>query len=108
VYYELRILHSACASVADSRVIYRYILYICMCVCRNEMPGRLLGFVEFKVYTAVVMKVAVFWDIVPCSPYMNHRFVGTYHPIFRVEIQPNKKPAYCSSTLVSCLVYFRS
>jgi hypothetical protein len=24
------------------------------------------------------MKVAIFWDIAPCSPYMNGRFGGTY------------------------------
>jgi hypothetical protein len=29
----------------------------------------------FKVFTtAVVMEVAIFWDIPPCSPYMKQRF----------------------------------
>jgi hypothetical protein len=32
----------------------------------------------FEDLTAVVMKVAIFWDIAPCSPYMNQCFGGTY------------------------------
>jgi hypothetical protein len=31
------------------------------------------------VLVVVVMKTANFWDIAPCSPYMNRRFGGTYH-----------------------------
>jgi hypothetical protein len=27
----------------------------------------------------VVMKVAIFWDIAPCSPYVNRSFGGTFH-----------------------------
>jgi hypothetical protein len=30
--------------------------------------------VGFEVLTAVVMNVAIFWDIVPCSPYVKRRF----------------------------------
>jgi hypothetical protein len=26
-----------------------------------------------------LLKIAIFWDIAPCSPYMNRRFGGTYH-----------------------------
>jgi hypothetical protein len=29
--------------------------------------------------TAVVMNVAMFWDIAPYSPYVNRRFGGMYH-----------------------------
>jgi hypothetical protein len=25
------------------------------------------------------MNVAIFWDLAPCSPYVNRRFGGTYH-----------------------------
>jgi hypothetical protein len=25
------------------------------------------------------MKIAIFWDIPPCSPYLNQRFGGMYH-----------------------------
>jgi hypothetical protein len=25
------------------------------------------------------MNVAIFWDIAPCNPYVNRRFVETYH-----------------------------
>jgi hypothetical protein len=38
------------------------------------------------------MNVVIFWDIAPCSSYVNRRFGGTYHFHFRVEKQPTKKP----------------
>lgn len=34
---------------------------------------------EFEVLTPVVMEVAIFWDIVLYSLYMNQRFGGIYH-----------------------------
>jgi hypothetical protein len=35
--------------------------------------------VKFEVLTAVVMKSAIFWDIMPCNPLkVNRRFGGTY------------------------------
>jgi hypothetical protein len=40
---------------------------------------RSITAVGFEVFTAVVMKIVIFWDIAPCSPYMNRRFGGTYH-----------------------------
>jgi hypothetical protein len=36
--------------------------------------------VGFEVLTAAVMNLAIFWDIVLCSPYVNRRFRGMYHP----------------------------
>jgi hypothetical protein len=35
--------------------------------------------VGFEVFTVVVMKTAIFWDIALCSLYMNWHFEGTYH-----------------------------
>jgi hypothetical protein len=35
--------------------------------------------VGFEVLTAVVMNVAIFWDIALCSPYVYQRLGGTYH-----------------------------
>jgi hypothetical protein len=29
------------------------------------------------------MNVAIFWDIEPCSPYVDRRFGGTYHLHFQ-------------------------
>jgi hypothetical protein len=51
-----------------------------------------LFFIVFQVLKAVVMNVAIVWDIVPCNTY-----------VFRVENQPTKKPA-CSRWLgrISC------
>jgi hypothetical protein len=54
---------------------------------------RSITVVGFEIFTAVVMKIAIFWDTAPCSPYMNRRFGGTYHLIFRVKNQLSKKPA---------------
>jgi hypothetical protein len=35
--------------------------------------------VGFKMLTAVVMDVAIFWDIAPFNPYVNRSFGGMYH-----------------------------
>jgi hypothetical protein len=65
--------------------------------------------IGFEVLTAVVMNVAIFWDISPCSPYVcdltcwrNITF------IFKVKNQPSKEPACsrCLAMLVSCLADF--
>jgi hypothetical protein len=42
--------------------------------------------IKFAVLTAVVMKIATFWVIAPCSPYMNRSFGGTY----RLHLQGRK------------------
>jgi hypothetical protein len=34
---------------------------------------------RFQVFTVVTMKIADFWDVVPCSSRINRRFGGTYH-----------------------------
>jgi hypothetical protein len=34
---------------------------------------------RFEVLTMVVTNVVIFWDIAPCSQYVNRRFEGTYH-----------------------------
>jgi hypothetical protein len=42
------------------------------------LPG-IEGFVGFEVFTLVVMKSIIFWDITPCGPLsVNRRFGGTY------------------------------
>jgi hypothetical protein len=40
----------------------------------NDIPT----YVRFEVFTAVTMKKAVFWDVVPCRNCINQRFGGTY------------------------------
>jgi hypothetical protein len=34
--------------------------------------------VGFEVFTAITMKNAVFWDVAPCSSFVNRRFGGMY------------------------------
>jgi hypothetical protein len=59
--------------------------------------------VEFWVFTAVVMKSIIFWDMTPCSPLsVNRRFGGTYR--LRLQGRRNmfsKKPA---SKLATCFL----
>jgi hypothetical protein len=44
--------------------------------------------VEFEVFTAVVMKSIIFWDVMPCSLLRcNRRFGGTY----RLHLQGRRK-----------------
>jgi hypothetical protein len=58
--------------------------------------------VGFEVFTAVVMKSIIFWDMTPCSPFsVNHRFGGTYRLHLRVEI--SLKLASCKE---NCKLFF--
>jgi hypothetical protein len=36
-------------------------------------------YVGYEVLAAAITKAAIFWDIAPCSQYMNKRFGRTYH-----------------------------
>jgi hypothetical protein len=38
----------------------------------------LSSYVRSEVLTAAVMNVVIFWDIAPCSPFVNQRFRRTY------------------------------
>jgi hypothetical protein len=44
-----------------------------------------LCIVRLEVLTAVVMKVTIFWDIVPYTPYINRRLGGMYH--FHLQVR---------------------
>jgi hypothetical protein len=35
--------------------------------------------VRFEVFTAVIMKNGVFWNVTPCDSCKNRHFGGTYH-----------------------------
>jgi hypothetical protein len=41
----------------------------------------------------IIMNVAIFWYIAPCSPYVNRRFGGTYH--IQIYIATGYTPASC-------------
>jgi hypothetical protein len=50
-------------------------------LCRYIMIEikSVIFYVGFEVFTAVVMKSIIFWDMMPCSPLSyNRRFGGTY------------------------------
>jgi hypothetical protein len=66
------------------------------CYTRSSEPFTIyyVTYLRFEVFTAVVINVAIFWDISPCSPYVNRRFGKSNISIFRVENQPSKKPAF--------------
>jgi hypothetical protein len=61
----------------------------------NKLNGKQEIKVGFEVFTAVVMKGIIFWDMTPCSPLsVNRRFGGTYR--LHLQGQRNKfrkKPA---------------
>jgi hypothetical protein len=46
---------------------------------------------RYEVLTAVVMNVAVFWDIAPCSPHVSRRFVETYRLHLQVRKSSDQK-----------------
>jgi hypothetical protein len=52
-----------------------------LCEIRNEIQGSRPHAIcaGFEVVTAPAINVAIFWDIQPCSPYVNRRFGGTYY-----------------------------
>jgi hypothetical protein len=53
---------------------------------KHELYKLHLKVVGFEVFTAVVMKSAISWDIMPCSPLkVNRRFGGNITSIIRVE-----------------------
>jgi hypothetical protein len=49
---------------------------------------------RFKVFTAVTMKNAVFWDMVSCRSCVDRRFGGAYHLTIKVEQSASKEPAW--------------
>jgi hypothetical protein len=53
-------------------------------ICKAR--GKEIQDVRFEVFTAVIMKKAVFWDVGPCRYHVNRRFGGTY----RLHLQDRK------------------
>jgi hypothetical protein len=47
--------------------------------------NKKIYFVEFEIHIPVAMKIAVLWDVTPCSPVEDHRsFGGKHHPHLQV------------------------
>jgi uncharacterized protein YfaT (DUF1175 family) len=62
----------------------RYVLYETSYLCH----------VGFEVFTAVVMKSILFWDMTPCSPLsFNQHFTGTYRLYLQGRRNRFSKPA---------------
>jgi hypothetical protein len=51
----------------------------------NQAETDQTSFIGFKVFKAVAMKNAVFWDVAPCGSCENRRFGGTCSLHFQVE-----------------------
>jgi hypothetical protein len=58
------------------------------------------GFSGLEVLTAVVMKVTIFCDVAPCTPYMNDVSEERITSIFKVENEPSK-----TTSVPSYLIY---
>jgi hypothetical protein len=66
-------------TVLPFKYISRCLLSASSCVFLwgfNWISNTTHHFVGFEVLTVVVMNVAIFWDIAPCSPYFNRCFGG--------------------------------
>jgi hypothetical protein len=48
-----------------------------ICLSRGGSSEILCPNVRFEVFTAVTMKIGVFWDVMPCGSCKNQRFGGT-------------------------------
>jgi hypothetical protein len=48
-------------------------------VAREGSSNNQIILAKFEVLTAVVMNVAIFWDIALCNPYVNRRFGRKYN-----------------------------
>jgi hypothetical protein len=54
---------------------------------KNENENESIIIVlSFDVFTAVTMKIAVFWDMMPCGSCENRRFGGTYRLHHQCEL----------------------
>jgi hypothetical protein len=74
-------------------------LELCISTHKTLAPTKIYD-VGFEVFTAVVMKSIIFWDMTPCSPLsFNRCFGGTYRLFFRVEEISSKNPASKQMTL---------
>lgn len=50
-------------------------LHICSnVICKTVQMQTIPIYIGFDLLTAVVMNVSMFWDIVPCGPYVNRYF----------------------------------
>jgi hypothetical protein len=65
-------------------------------LCQN-VTKELKSSVIFEVFTAVTMKNAVFWDVVPCRYSINRHFRGTYR--LHVQGRTKKKEKSASEEL---------
>jgi hypothetical protein len=69
------------------------------CTCNNVDSSGI--YVGFEVFTVVVTKSIIFWDITPCSPLsFNRRFGGIYHLHLQGRINRFRKAA--SKHVASC------
>jgi hypothetical protein len=61
--------------------IFRFLNLIALksTITYRQSTNKLYSPVGFKVLTAVVMNVAIFWNIAPCIPYVSLCFGGMYH-----------------------------
>jgi hypothetical protein len=64
----------------------------------TRLPITQFQFLRFKVFTAVIMKNVIFWDMALCSSCVNRRFGGMY----RLHLQ-GRKIRYRVTSVSRCL-----
>jgi hypothetical protein len=72
--------------------------------CHYQTVVSITICVRFEVFTAVTMKKAVFWDVVPCRNSVNRRFGGTYS--LHLQGRRKKKIRKRRTSLLTCSRWF--
>jgi hypothetical protein len=88
---SIRKLHSDYVSIKKELAYARHRLKV---IC-----FKYVKYVGFEVFTAVVMKIIIFWDMTPCSLLrFNRRFGGTY----RLHLQGRRNKFSNACCLLAC------
>jgi hypothetical protein len=78
----VRVLTAGCDTNVSEQVLPQFSGYRILIYCKQRFcsePSTELSSVGFEVFTAVVMKSIIFWDVTPCSLLScNRHFGGTY------------------------------
>jgi hypothetical protein len=76
------------------------------CMERTHKSETVIFHVRFEVFTVVTMKNDVFWDVAPCSSYINRRFGGTYRLHFQGREMRERGTSMNQQSATICLCWF--
>jgi hypothetical protein len=76
-------------NVASALLLY----HRCTELCLGRLLHRVVKYVRSVVFTAVTMKNAIFWDVMPCGSCKNRHCGGTYR--LRHQGDKNQRARSC-------------